>query len=110
MATLAPSTHRPQQPRRQRTQLQRLLQRRDDLADRLVAHRSHGLPTTDAWIALVRLEDHIRETHPRAYTTHLPSWLQRQAPGAHPLGRHDPACPLCTTSTALRGAAKWEER
>lgn len=92
MPTLAPPT--------ERTQLRRLLRRRDDLADLIAARRSHGLPLAEEWVALVRLEDHLRETYPRAYTIHLPAWLQRRAPGAHPVGGHHPACPLCRTGTA----------
>lgn len=110
MSTLTPTARRRRPPRTRRTQLHRLLRKHDHLTDSLTAHQCHALPTKDLWIALVELEDHIRDTYPRAYTTRLPAWLLRDPPGTHPIGGHHPACPLCTSHAPQRRAGKQEER
>jgi hypothetical protein len=94
MSTLTP--HAPvHDRRRKKDELQRLVRKHEAIERRIIAHRSHGLPTTELWLAMISVEDRLRTESPRAYSHWLAVWLATESAGAHAVGAADPQCLIC---------------
>lgn len=92
--TLSPQSDA--QARRERlSRVQRLVRKHDELEVLIDARRRHGLSTSDAWLAMVRLEDTLRAESPRSYSAWLAAWLTRPQVDAHAISGTDASCPLC---------------
>lgn len=99
MSTLTP--HAPtHHAGRKKDERQRLVRKHEQLERRILAHRSHGLPTNDLWLAMVSVEDRLRTESPRAYSHWLSIWLATETAGAHAIGAADPQCLLCRPNAA----------
>lgn len=95
MRTLAPPSPNTQPHRARLTKAQRIARKHDELETLIDAHRRHGVPATDLWLAMIQLEDQLRIESPRSYSHWLAIWLLHRPVGTHPRGGYSDSCPLC---------------
>lgn len=85
------------QSKREPAALNRLLARRERVAEAAAAHTAHDLPGADLlWQALDDLEETIRHRFPQVWRDHFPNWVALDVERVpHPLGGLNRVCPLC---------------